>query len=158
MERVQAGKQSSGVTMAYDGWPNAVGRSITCAVAGNIHRIGEDAGSMNCRHPLQGHRGYMFGARRANMYGQCEFKMKWSCLGYGEYPRITTNCAAHCRKLLFKDICGIHHFAVVHGMVTTIMVCLHCPTKIRLLCTSKFSKFEALRPDATEFSRQYIVL
>ena len=43
-------------------------------------------------------------------------------------------------------------------MVNTIVVFLHRPKKIRHSWITKFNKLEALKPDATQFGSQYIML
>ena len=76
-----------------------------------------------------------------------------------KYPRVvTTNCAAHCLNLLFKDICSISNFVEVQAMVNTVVVFLHCQTRIRRMWILKCSKLEALKPGATRFGSQYIML
>ena len=76
-----------------------------------------------------------------------------------KYPRIiATNCAAHCINLLFKDLCSISVFAEVLAMVNTVVVFMHRPTKVRRLFQAKYSTLEVLKPGATRFGSQYLML
>ena len=166
---MKAGWATTGVTIASNGWTDAVGRSIIIVVAlggdapvlldvinadlekknatwiaGVLCKAIEEVGSDNVIQVCMDN-------ASANRSAATQVTTK--------YPRIvTTNCAAHCINLLFKDICSITVFSEVLAMVNTIVVFLHRPTRIRRTWMVKYSKLEALKPGATRFGSQYIML
>ena len=166
---MKAGWASTGVTIACDGWTDAVGRSIIVVIA-----LGGDAPVLVDVIDAELEKksaSWIAALLCKSIQGVGSEKVIQVCMDNAsanrsaarevtsKYPRIvTTNCAAHCLNLLFKDICSIRNFAEVLAMVNTVVVFLHRPTKIRRMWILKYSKLEALKPGATRFGSQYIML